>query len=667
MLRLLLLLALSSDPSDGRESLCQTQSGQMCRQNNTNPTIYKCDIEEPTRKSKEETFNEGETIEILAVGDKSGYGCSFEIKDTRKNVTCCFIHQEREEKRGKRLCGDPEQPKECRQSGRYKVEEMDGPVGWCKLTLPEASLSDAGVYKVTFPFEPVRYNQEITVKVKKVGLTQGKTLGLAFVLLLLLVVGPAGCCCFCCCLKIMLEKRKNQNQKIGDKVFNKLRKEDEEGFKEVLGNKNLLRFWDQNGNNIFHLAARSSWTERMTNIVLRGKKKDVEAPIHQYKRADIFEHLKLPAWKSKMARWYVTHINWVYWSPKLPVMIAHLNSRNEEGNTPLMIAAGQLQADMVKALVETGEVEVNLESNRWTALHKAVAACPAQKSQQSTCYNIVEYLLEKGATQNSYIHGHTPLHTAVRKNALGVVKLLVKYTGGHPVLTSTSTDGKDETALQFAVRLGEERKAIVEFLIANAGKEIDWNEFNGDCLLRAVGENNKTAVDYIFMNSLPPPDEACRTKALEVANKNMRHVEANLDNKEMKDKKRSIEHIMDKLSSAKKSKPPHEKETLADKIEKEKRKYMELLESVKEKSNEAAYDEMDEDLKLMASIHDKIQDLKRQAGKEQAGFSSTRCLEIFYSFHLQCYQNTFTCRKDVFVCPGIDTRLKKFDQEGSIN
>ena len=112
----------------------------------------------------------------------------------------------------------------------------------------------------------------------------------------------------------------------------------------------------------------------------------------------------------------------------------------------------------------------------------------------------------------------------------------------------------------------------------------------------------------------------------------------------MKDKKRSIEHIMDKLSSAKKSKPPHEKETLADKIEKEKRKYMELLESVKEKSNEAAYDEMDEDLKLMASIHDKIQDLKRQAGKEQAGFSSTRCLEIFHSFHLQCYQNTFSKR-----------------------
>ena len=50
-------------------------------------------------------------------------------------------------------------------SGEYEVGEIDGPVGWCKLTIFEAGLSDAGVYKIVFPFEPARYNQEITVKV----------------------------------------------------------------------------------------------------------------------------------------------------------------------------------------------------------------------------------------------------------------------------------------------------------------------------------------------------------------------------------------------------------------------------------------------------------------------------------------------------------------------
>ena len=132
----------------------------MCRQNNDDPTIYRCDTEEPTNKLL--TFNEGETIELLAVGDKTGYGCSFEIENTTKNVTCCYVHEEREEDRGERLCSASKQPNECRQpgSGAYKVEEIDGPIGWCKLTLSEAKLSDAGVYKITFPFEPARYNQD---------------------------------------------------------------------------------------------------------------------------------------------------------------------------------------------------------------------------------------------------------------------------------------------------------------------------------------------------------------------------------------------------------------------------------------------------------------------------------------------------------------------------
>lgn len=122
------------------------------------------------------TFNEGETIELFAVGDKSGFGCSIEVKDTAKNTTCCYIHEEREETRGEKLCGEAKQPNWCRQLGRgeYKVEELDGPVGWCKLTIFEARLSDAGVYKITFPFEPARYNQDITVTVKQIGLNRAE-------------------------------------------------------------------------------------------------------------------------------------------------------------------------------------------------------------------------------------------------------------------------------------------------------------------------------------------------------------------------------------------------------------------------------------------------------------------------------------------------------------
>jgi len=185
----LLLLALLS-PSQSTDSFCQTQSGQVCRQNDKDPTIYQCDIEEPTRKQKVMAFNEGETIELFAVGDKSGFGCSIEIKDTTKGITCCYIHEEREETRGEKLCGEVKQPDGCRQPGRgeYKVEELDGPVGWCKLTIFEARPNDAGVYKITFPFEPARYNQEITVTVKQIGLNQSESLWLLLNIVLFVVL-----------------------------------------------------------------------------------------------------------------------------------------------------------------------------------------------------------------------------------------------------------------------------------------------------------------------------------------------------------------------------------------------------------------------------------------------------------------------------------------------
>ena len=112
---LLLFFALVY-PSDGADSFCQTQSGQVCTQNTIDPTTYKCDIEEPTKKSKVMTFNEGETVELLAVGDKSG--CSFEMKDLAKNVSCCYIHEEREDTRGEKLFSASKQPDECRREAK---------------------------------------------------------------------------------------------------------------------------------------------------------------------------------------------------------------------------------------------------------------------------------------------------------------------------------------------------------------------------------------------------------------------------------------------------------------------------------------------------------------------------------------------------------------------
>ena len=83
-----ILLLILFYPSDGTASVCQTQSGQVCRQNETDPTVYNCDKEEPRKKNEVLTFYEGETIELLAVGEKLK-GCSFEVKDPEDRVVKC--------------------------------------------------------------------------------------------------------------------------------------------------------------------------------------------------------------------------------------------------------------------------------------------------------------------------------------------------------------------------------------------------------------------------------------------------------------------------------------------------------------------------------------------------------------------------------------------------
>ena len=394
-----------------------------------------------------------------------------------------------------------------------------------------------------------------------------------------------------CSLHIVMKKRSKKNQETSEKCFKKLAEEDEDGFKQALGTKSLFELRDQFGNNIFHLAARSSWTETMTNIVLGGESIDVETPLKRCERTDIFSHQRLPhseGWQSKIA----TFFKMPYCSPKLTVF--HFNSRNQAGDTPLMIAASNLQTDSAKALVKTGHVEINLESGGRTALHKAVAAYPKQRSQkksQDICVELVKYLLEQGATPQGYVDGHTPLHTAVCKGALGIVISLAEVKNG-PVVENKSQDGKGETALQLAERL--EEKEIVDHLkkyniSCNSTKEEipavagghKNDAYSGDCLMRAVHENKHTSASFLH-NNLPPPNDTSRLEAT----KNMKTLESMLDNKENDQKKKSTRNIT----------AVNERDTQADEFKNEAKK---LITNIKRKLKRNAVEEMNEDLEQL--------------------------------------------------------------------
>ena len=92
----------------------------------------------------------------------------------------------------------------------------------------------------------------------------------------------------------------------------------------------------------------------------------------------------------------------------------------------LMIAAGQLQTDIVSVLVKK-DANVNMDNKGNISLHKAIAGYTPEQKQ--ACKDIVHKLQKLGATPKGFVENNTPLHTAIRKGSLEVVDVLSKYKG----------------------------------------------------------------------------------------------------------------------------------------------------------------------------------------------------------------------------------------------
>jgi len=224
--------------------------------------------------------------------------------------------------------------------------------------------------------------------------------------------------------------------------------------------------------------------------------------------------------------------------------------------------------------------------------------------------------------------------TAVRKGALDIVKLLT-----HPsVITIKSKDDKQETALQLGVRLGEEYTDFVGFLqehdkswkgsreeilktvypaVAGGHKnilriltdQIDWNDYSGECLMRAVRENNKTCVNYLYGRNLTPPKDNDRQSALKVAKEKKR----DFDIKGEKEKGKCAQQIINKLTPEEKAiKVESVSGKVKSKVKTPRGEYMELIKKIRGKSNKEIFDEIDEDVRQLARICKEIKDAERK-------------------------------------------------------
>jgi hypothetical protein len=127
---------------------------------------------------------------------------------------------------------------------------------------------------------------------------------------------------------------------------------------------------------------------------------------------------------------------------------ANVEQRDAHGVTPLQLAAGYGQADVVTALVQLGADKEIKNAFGETPLHQAAAKGHVE---------VVRALMEAGAHVGAQMpDGATPLHIAAERGHVEVVTALIELGANIGAL-----DGSRETPLQASIRNGQHQVAQV--------------------------------------------------------------------------------------------------------------------------------------------------------------------------------------------------------------
>jgi ankyrin repeat protein/serine/threonine protein kinase len=157
---------------------------------------------------------------------------------------------------------------------------------------------------------------------------------------------------------------------------------------------------------------------------------------------------------------------------------AYPNAKNDDGSTPLHIAAQEGYAEIVKILLERGADPNTENKDGWTPLHIAAkeghvdvvrvllergaypnaknnyGGTPLHIAEQEGHVEIVKLLLEHGANPNAKTNGGwTPLYDAAQKGHVEIVKLLLEH-GANPNAKATGFYFHDQTPLHIAAQKG---------------------------------------------------------------------------------------------------------------------------------------------------------------------------------------------------------------------
>lgn len=177
----------------------------------------------------------------------------------------------------------------------------------------------------------------------------------------------------------------------------------------------------------------------------------------------------------------------------------------DSGKTPLMMAAGNGDDQIVAYLLEKGADPKAEGPQGSTALHAAgsfgaLTSKPGGNvgSEYPPNPKIAELLIEKGADVNAKNdEGKTPLFNVIMGGSLEVVKVLVKHGADVNVKTSR---GQTPLALAIATNHSD----IVEFLMANGAKDGGKNIDGSGSLHSAARNGNLDLLKKLFASGADP-------------------------------------------------------------------------------------------------------------------------------------------------------------------
>jgi ankyrin repeat protein len=180
-----------------------------------------------------------------------------------------------------------------------------------------------------------------------------------------------------------------------------------------------------------------------------------------------------------------------------------VDSKDNDGQTPLSWACENGHAAVIKLLLETGKVNFDSKDSggltplSWAALNGHIAA--------------VKILLETGKAQPDLKdrYGRTPLLWAARKGRVAVVKLLLDTAKVDP----NSKDGKhSSTPLLWATRNGHE--AVVRLLLEASEADVNTKDKDNQTPLLWATRNGSQAIFKLLLETgqadVSSKDDTCK-------------------------------------------------------------------------------------------------------------------------------------------------------------